>query len=141
MRTVEMAIVALVTISLSAGGVLAFVASPPPSPCAGISVHTSSFTIVESLNGLNDSTHHSGTWPVATVNKCDRVTITIINQDSQAHGFAITSYSNAPIEIVGQDTQRLTFQATRTGQFRMYCAIPVVCTVHLIMQHGLLNVT
>ena len=141
MRTVEMAVIALVTVSLGAGGVLAFVWTPPSSPCAGVSAHSSSFTIIESLNGLNGSAHHAGTWPVATVNKCDRVTITIINQDSQAHGFAITSYSNAPVEIVGQDTQRLTFQATRTGQFRMYCAIPVVCTVHLKMQNGLLNVT
>ena len=140
MRTVEVAIVALVTVSLGAGGVLALVLDPPPSPCSGVTVHTSSFTIIESVNGLNDSTHRSGQWPITTVHLCDRVMVTIINQDYQAHGFAIASYSNAGIEIVGGDTQKLTFQATRGGQFRMYCAIPVVCTVHSIMQNGLLSV-
>lgn len=135
-----MAIIALVTASLGVGGVLAVVFVPPPSPCSGAPVHISTFTIIESLNGLNDSAHHSGSWPVATVHQCDSVTVTIINQDFQAHGFAIASYSNAAVEIVGGNTQRLTFQATRTGQFRMYCAIPVVCTVHSIMQNGLLSV-
>lgn len=135
-----MAIVALVTISLGTGGVLSLVLVPPPSPCSGVSVHTASFTIVESVNGLNESVHNSAPWPVATVHHCDRVTVTIINQDTQAHGFAIASYSNSGIEIVGHDTQRLPFQATRIGQFRMYCALPVICTVHSIMQNGLLNV-
>lgn len=136
-----MAIIVLVTASLGVGGVLAFVLSPPPSPCSATSGHASSFTIVESLTGLNDSEHHSGQWPVATVHQCDTVTITIRNEDTQTHGFSVSSYSNAGIELVGGAVQRLTFQATRTGQFRMYCSSPVICTVHSLMQNGLLNVT
>ena len=140
LRTVEMAIIALVTASLGVGGVLAFVLSPPPSPCSAMPGQASSFTIVESLTGLNDSKHHSGQWPVATVHQCDTVTITIMNQDYQTHGFSVSSYSNAGIELVSGAVQKLTFQATRTGQFRMYCSSPVICTVHSLMQSGLLNV-
>jgi nitrous oxide reductase len=141
LRTVEIAIIALVTASLGVGGVLAFVLSPPPSPCAGSAGQTRYITIVESLNGLNDSAHQSSPWPVATVHQCDIVSITIINQDTQTHGFSVASYSNAGIELVGGAVQKLTFQATRTGQFRMYCSSPVICTVHALMQNGLLNVT
>jgi hypothetical protein len=141
LRTVEIAIIALVTASLGVGGVLAVVLTPPASPCSGVIVRTSSFTIIESLSGLNDSAHHSGQWPVATVHRCDMVTITIINNDTQTHGFSVASYSNAGIELVGGAVQKLKFQATRTGQFTMYCSSPVICTVHALMQNGLLNVT
>jgi nitrous oxide reductase len=138
---VEIIIIGLATASLGVGGVLAFVSSPPPSPCAGSTGQIRYITIVESVNGLNESAHQSGPWPVATVHQCDMVTITITNQDTQTHGFSVASYSNAGIELVGGSVQKLSFQATRTGQFRMYCSSPVICTVHGLMQNGLLNVT
>ena len=140
LRAIEIAVVALVTASLGVGGVLAFVLSPPSSPCSSVTGQARSFTIVESRTGLNDSKYHSGQWPVATVHQCDMVTIIIRNEDYQTHGFSVSSYSNAGIELVGGAVQKLTFQATRTGQFRMYCSSPVICEVHSLMQNGLLNV-
>jgi nitrous oxide reductase len=141
LRAVEIAIVALVMTFLAAGGVLAFVANPPSSPCAGVTGAKRSFTIVADLNGYNGSKYQTGPWPVATVHQCDQVAITLVNNDTQAHGFAITYYSNAGLEIVGgQQPQTLNFQATKRGQFTMYCSLGV-CTVHKFMTAGLLNVT
>ncbi|TMI46752.1 hypothetical protein E6H19_00290 [Candidatus Bathyarchaeota archaeon] len=141
MRTSEMVIIALVATSLAAGGVFAVVLSPPPSPCSGVSGATRSITIVADLNGYNGSKSQTGPWPVTTVHQCDRVEITIINNDTQAHGFAVTYYSNSGLEIVGgSPPQTLKFQATKIGQFTMYCSLGV-CTVHQFMRTGLLNVT
>src|SRR6266568_2179528 len=107
-----MVIIALVAASLAAGGVFAVVLSPPPSPCSGAIGAIRSFTIIVDLTGYNDT---------------------------QSHGFAVTYYSNAGLELVGGARQTLKFQATRTGQFQIYCTIK--CSVHYLMQNGLLNVT
>jgi len=98
-----------------------------------------SFTIIVDLTGYNGSGSQSGPWPVISVQRCDTVVFTVVNNDTQAHGFAVASYSNAGLELVGGDHQKLQFQATRLGQFRIYCTSR--CTVHYLMQNGLLNVT
>jgi hypothetical protein len=135
-----MFVIALATAFLAAGGVLAFVVSPPSSPCAGVIGATRSFTIIADLNGYNGSKYQTGPWPVATVHQCDNVVITVVNNDTQSHGFAVTYYSNSGLEIVGGDhPPPLKFQAIKKGQFTMYCTIP--CTVHPFMLNGLLNVT
>jgi FtsP/CotA-like multicopper oxidase with cupredoxin domain len=140
MRTSEIVIIAFVAASLAAGGVFAVVLSPLPSPCSGVTGAIRSFTIIADLNGYNGSKYQAGPWPVATVHRCDTVNITVINKDTQPHGFSVTYYSNSGLEIVGGDMQRLpSFQATRTGQFRIYCTIP--CSVHSTMLNGLLAVT
>ena len=139
LRTSEIVIIALVTASLAAGGVFAVVLSPPPSPCSGITGAIRSFTIIVDLNGYNGSGSQPGSWPVVTVQRCDNVVFTVINNDTQAHGFAVASYSNAGLELVGGDHQKLQFQATKLGQFRIYCTSR--CTVHYLMQNGILNVT
>jgi nitrous oxide reductase len=141
LRTSEIVIIALVIASLAAGGVFAIVLTPPPSPCSGVIGATRSFTIVADLNGYNGSKYQAGAWPVATVHQCDSVAITIVNNDTQAHGFAVTYYSNSGLEVVGgAPPQTLKFQATKIGQFTMYCSLGV-CTVHKFMLTGLLNVT
>jgi heme/copper-type cytochrome/quinol oxidase subunit 2 len=134
-----MIIVALVTAFLATGGVLALVLTPPPSPCSGITGATRSFTIIVDLTGYNNSQSKSGLWPVVAVQRCDTVKFNVVNNDTQAHGFAVESYSNVGLELVGGDHQTLQFQATRLGQFRIYCTIK--CTVHYLMQNGLLKVT
>jgi hypothetical protein len=139
LRTSEIVIIALVAASLAVGGVFAVVLSPPPSPCSGVTGAIRSFTIIVDLNGYNGSQSHSEAWPVVNVRRCDTVVFTVINNDTQAHGFAVASYSNIGLELVGGDHQRLQFQATRIGQFKIYCTIK--CTVHYLMQNGLLNVT
>jgi len=138
LRTSEIIIVALVTVSLGAGGVFAVVLSPPPSPCSSVTGTIRAFTIIIDLTGYNGSGSQSGPWPVISVQRCDTVVFTVINNDTQAHGFAVASYSNVGLELVGGDHQKLQFQATRIGQFRIYCTSK--CTVHYLMQNGLLNV-
>ncbi len=117
LRTIEIVVIALVIVALGAGGV---------------------FAIVD-LNGYNGSKSQTGPWPVVSVQRCDTVVFTVINNDTQPHGFAVASYSNVGLELVGGDHQKLQFQATRIGQFRVYCTIN--CSVHVLMQNGLLNVT
>lgn len=136
-----MLIIALVMAFLATGGVLAFVLTPPSSPCSGVTGATRSFTIIADLNGYNGSKYQSSPWPVATVHQCDKVVMTVVNNDTQSHGFAITYYSNSGLEIVGgEPPQTINFQATKKGQFTMYCSLGV-CTVHKFMTAGLLNVT
>lgn len=125
--------------ALATAGVLAVVFTPPPSPCSGIVGTTRSFTVYVDLNGYNGSKYQTGPWPVATVQRCDKVVFNVINTDTQSHGFAVAYYSNAGLELVGGDHRTLMFQATKTGQFTIYCTI--TCTVHKLMQNGLLNVT
>jgi hypothetical protein len=140
LRTSEIVIIALVMAFLAAGGALAFVVSPPSSPCAGVTGAARSITIIADLNGYNGSKYQTGSWPVATVRQCDNISITIVNHDTQAHGFAVSYYSNAGLEIVGGGApQTLKFQAIKKGQFTMYCSLGV-CTVHQFMRAGLLNV-
>src|SRR5712692_1100854 len=139
MRTSEIVIIALVTASLAAGGVFAIVLSPPPATCSSVTGTFRSFTIIVDLTGYNGSGSHTGPWPVVTVQRCDTVVFTVVNNDTQSHGFAVASYSNAGLELVGEARQTLKFQATRTGPFKIYCTIP--CSVHPLMQNGLLTVT
>ena len=134
-----MVIIGLVAASLAAGGVFAVVLSPPPSPCSSVAGATRSFTVIVDQTGYNGSGFQAGPWPIITVQRCDNVVFTVINNDTQAHGFAVASYSNAGLELVGGDHQKLQFQVTRIGQFRIYCTS--FCTIHKLMQNGLLNVT
>src|SRR5712692_1672107 len=139
MRTSEIVIIAPVTATLAAGGVFAIVLSPPSSPCSSVIGTIRSFTIIVDLRGYNGSKSQTGPWPTVTVQRCDTVIFTVINNDTQPHGFGVASYSNVGLEIVGGDHQKLQFQATRIGQFRIYCTIN--CSVHILMQNGLLSVT
>ena len=141
MRTSEIVIIALVTVSLGAGGVFAVVLSPPPSPCFGVSGVIRSFTIIANLDGYNGSEYHSGPWPDVKAQRCDTVVFNVINTDTGTHGFAVASYSNAGLELVGGDQQYLQFQASRTGQFRIYSTYCSSPTAHKFMVNGLLNVT
>ena len=134
-----MIIIALVTVALGAGGVFAVLLSPPMSPCSGVTRAIRSFTIIVDLTGYNGSKYQTGPWPMVTAQRCDTVVFTVVNNDTQPHGFAVASYSNVGLELVGGDHQKLQFQATRIGQFRIYCTIN--CSVHILMQNGLLNVT
>ena len=140
MKAIEIVIIALVAASLAAGGVLAVVLSPPLTPCSGVTEAIRSFTIIVDLTGYNGSRSQAGPWPVVTVPRCDIVVFTVINNDTQAHGFGVASYSNTGLELVGGDHQTLRFQATKIGQFRIYCTYSL-CTIHYSMNNGLLNVT
>jgi len=139
LRTSEIIIIAIVVTVLATGGVLAVVLTPPTSPCSGVSGTTRTFTVIVDLNGYNGSKFQTGSWPTVSAQRCDNVVFNVINNDTQPHGFAVAYYSNVGLELVGGDHQPLRFQATRSGQFRIYCTIN--CTVHNFMQNGLLNVS
>jgi hypothetical protein len=139
MRTSEMIVIALVIASVAVGGVLALVISVPSSPCAGTSGTTHNILIVADTHGFNNSQLQTGS-PLVSVNKCDTLKFTILNKDTQPHGFAVDYYAPNGVEVTGGDTVQLPwFVATRSGQFTMRCTI--FCTVHNQMIHGVLNVT
>ena len=132
-------IVIIVAAALS-GGIMTFAIGLPGSPCAGIAGTTRSFTVVADVNGFNDSVNHQqGSWPVLTVHRCDLVKVTIINGDTQTHGFAVDYYATRGTDVSGQQSLFVPpFLATKTGEFRVYCIS--FCTIHAFMQNGLLNV-
>jgi len=136
MLTVIVIIVAVVL----GGGVMTFAIGLPSSPCAGVAGAIRSFTIVADINGFNDSVNHQQvSWPVLTVHRCDVVKVTIVNDDTQAHGFAVDYYAQRGTEIQGRQTLPVpAFLATKSGQFRVFCIS--FCTIHAFMQNGLLNV-
>ena len=74
-----------------------------------------------------------------SVHKCDTVVIKVVNVDTQTHGFAVSYYATKGLEIQGQQSQSVTFLATKAGEFRAYCI--VYCTIHKLMQNGLLTVS
>jgi hypothetical protein len=139
LRTSEVIIVSLVAAALATGGVLAVVLTPPMSPCAGVTGAIRSFTIIVDSTGYNGSLYKTGSWPVVTVQRCDNVVFNVINNATESHGFAVAYYSNSGLELVGGAHQILRFQATRAGQFQVYCTIN--CSIHRQMQNGLLRVT
>ena len=133
-------VIVVVVIGALGGGIFTFAIGLPASPCAGITGVTRNFTIIASPNGFNDSSEHIGSWPQMTVNRCDLVNITVINQDTQTHGFAIEYYGVKGAELIGQQTYFFPiFQATRAGQFQVYCNVP--CSIHVLLQKGLLIVS
>jgi len=136
-----MIVIGLVAASLAAGGVFAVVLSPPPDPCSGVTGAVRSFTIIASSDGYNGSEYHTGSWPVVNVQRCDSVTFNVINMDTGTHGFAVASYSNAGLELVGGDQQKLQFQASKIGQFRIYSSYCSSVTAHKFMVNSLLKVT
>jgi len=136
-----MIIIGLVATSLAIGGVFAVFLTPPPDPCYGVTGAVRSFTIIANSDGYNGSEYHTGSWPVVAVQRCDRVVFNVINADTGTHGFAVASYSNAGLELVGGDQQKLQFPASRIGQFRIYSTYCSSPTAHQYMVNGLLNVT
>jgi heme/copper-type cytochrome/quinol oxidase subunit 2 len=88
--------------------------------------------------GFNGSKSHTDPWPVLNVGRCDRVTVHLENQDNQAHGFAITHYLDSGVKIQPGQTYDYSFNANRSGSFVVYCNI--LCSIHLYMQNGRLNV-
>lgn len=133
-------IIVIVSAVALGGGVTTYAIGIPNSPCYGVAGATRNFAIIASSNGFNDSVDHPGqTWPLFHVNRCDTVKITIINTDTQAHGFAIAYYGIRGTEIPGQQTQSFPpFLASKSGQFVVYCIIR--CTVHWAMLNGLMVV-
>lgn len=105
--------------------------SAPPS------VH---FTITETNQGFNDSATHSLPWPIMSVIQGQSVTVLVENNDtSSSHGFAITHYLIAGLQLRPGESHDVTFVADQIGDFMVYCTI--LCPVHQLMQSGQLRVS
>jgi nitrous oxide reductase len=134
-----LAVIVVVVAAALGGGIMTLAVGLPGSPCAGTAGTTRSFTIVASINGFNDSKDQQGQWPVMSVHRCDIVKVTIVNADTQTHGFAVDYYAVRGTEIQGGQTLSVPpFLASKDGQFRVYCIS--FCTPHIFMQNGSLNV-
>lgn len=140
MRNKMLSVLVVVVAAALGGGIMTFAIGLPSSPCAGIAGAIRSFTVVADINGFNDSVNHQqGSWPVLTVHRCDIVKVTIVNGDTQAHGFAVDYYATRGTEIQGGQTLPVPpFLTTKSGQFRVFCIS--FCTIHAFMQNGLLSV-
>jgi nitrous oxide reductase len=136
-----LAVIVIIVAAALGGGIMTFAIGLPGSPCVGITGTTRNFTFVASISGFNDSVNHQqGSWPIITVHRCDIVKVTIVNSDTQTHGFAVDYYATRGTEVQGGQTLPVQpFLATKTGQFRVFCIS--FCTIHAFMQNGLLNVT
>jgi hypothetical protein len=135
-----LAVIVIIVAAALGGGIMTFAIGLPSSPCAGIIGTTRIFTIIANIHGFNDSVNHQQqSWPVMTIHRCDTVKVTIINDDTQTHGFAVDYYATRGTDIQGRQTLPVQpFLASKTGQFRVYCISP--CSIHAFMQNGLLNV-
>src|SRR5689334_16689785 len=121
-------VIVIAVVGALGGGIFTFAIGIPGSPCTGVNSVTRNFTIIADTSGFNVSKDRTGSWPVMTVNRCDFVNITIVNNDVQAHGFAIDFYGVKGAEVQGQQSYQFPgFQAVKPGQFRVYCNI--FCTV------------
>ena len=140
LRNRMLTVIVLIVAAALGGGIMTFAIGLPSSPCAGIAGAIRSLTVVADINGFNDSVNHQqGSWPILTVHRCDIVKVTIVNGDTQAHGFAVDYYATRGTEIQGGQTLPVPpFLATKSGQFRVFCIS--FCTIHAFMQNGLLIV-
>ncbi|OLD55180.1 hypothetical protein AUI46_05575 [archaeon 13_1_40CM_2_52_13] len=139
-----LAVIVIVVAAALGGGIMTFAIGLPGAPCAGITSTTRSFTIVEDVNGYNDSALRPGSfptkpWPVLNVRQCEMVIIKIENKDTQTHGFAVDFYALRGTEIQGGQSLTVQFLASKAGQFRVYCN--TLCSVHWSMLYGTLNVS
>ena len=112
--------------------------------------NTAVFTVVmadEGQNiGYNGSQVHGASqftpWPVMNVTLDQNVIIHVINNDSQAHGFAVDHYF---VQGIGGQAGLapgkcfdVRFNASTLGSFWVKCTI--FCTIHPSMQYGQFNV-
>lgn len=57
-----------------------------------------------------------------TVDQCDRVQVTVINEDNFDHGFAIDAFGISQ-RLPANGTIEVDFVATKSGTFPFYCSV------------------
>ncbi len=98
------------------------------------------YLIIASSRGFNDSVDHlnaapTAPWPILSVHRGDTVSIVVCNTDTSAHGFQIDHYyANGIVSVAPGKSITVTFVASESGTFRVYCQIP--CPIHIFMQDG-----
>ena len=145
-------VIAIILVAVAGAGFLAAAYSlhffgPTTNTCVMSPTNqpnSSYFTImmanVEPMNvGFNDSKYHNPPWPVMNVTLGENVTIHVVNDDTQPHGFSIVHYLASGITLRPGECYDATFAANQPGSFTVYCQI--FCTIHVYMQDGRLNVS
>ena len=114
--------------------------SGPPCPSSpSSSSNEVNFTIIMSNKGFNASRTYAQPCPVLNVRKGQIVTIHLENVDPvETHGFAVTSYLDRGVLLGPGQRRDVVFTTTRAGSFLVYCNI--VCSIHVYMQDGRMNV-
>lgn len=59
---------------------------------------------------------------VITVKKCDRVSLTVVNEDNFDHGVAIDAFGISQ-RLPANGTIKIDFVASKEGQFPFYCSV------------------
>ncbi len=57
-----------------------------------------------------------------TVEQCDRISVTVINEDNFDHGFAIDAFGVSQ-RLPANGTIEVNFVATKSGTFPFYCSV------------------
>jgi FtsP/CotA-like multicopper oxidase with cupredoxin domain len=117
---------------------LYFPAASQPCPSGANASSNTHFTIVMSNQGFNSS-RNSAPCPTVSVMKGQTITIHVVNNDGEKHGFAITHYLDAGIALNPGESRDVTFTVDQTGSFLIYCNVG--CFVHNWQQNGRLTVT
>ena len=140
------AVITLVVLAAALAAVLLLAPSlgkPSNNLPSGCAKPAGGYLIIASKLGYNDSVDHGvpkNSWPVITVKQGQQVNIVVCNTDIQAHGFQVAHYYDSTIESIAPgQVIHVSFTASQTGNFRIYCSI--LCSVHAFMQSGLLVVT
>jgi len=101
---------------------------------------SANFTLIMSNRGFNASRTYAAPCPVLNVGKGQIVRIHLENVDPvETHGFAVTHYLDSGVLLGPGQTKDVVFTAAQAGTFTVYCN--VLCSIHLYMQNGRLNVT
>lgn len=61
--------------------------------------------------------------PNIKINKCDKVTLNIFNEDDYDHGFAIDVFG-VNKRLSPNSTTTIKFVASKAGEFLSYCSVP-----------------
>lgn len=61
--------------------------------------------------------------PDLTATKGEKITVHLVNKDSQAHSFAIKDFNVNSGNVAAGKTKDVTFTASKTGDIEYYCAV------------------
>lgn len=61
--------------------------------------------------------------PNIKINKCDKVTLNIFNEDDYDHGFAVDVFG-VNKRLNPNSTTTISFVASKAGEFLSYCSVP-----------------
>ncbi len=108
-------VIAIVLVAILGGGMI-FSSKTDTDNCSPEMGQTRNITVVsKKLEWRFDP-------EVITVEKCDKVNITVVNEDNFDHGFAIDAFGISQ-RLPANGTININFVATKSGEFPFYCSV------------------